>query len=112
MKIYHNPRCTKSRQTLELIKQNGVEPEIIKYLNTPVSEQDLKELIAYLGIKPEELIRKGEQEYKENFKGKSLSDKEWIKAMINYPKLMERPIVVKNKKAVIGRPPENVLRLL
>jgi arsenate reductase (glutaredoxin) len=68
--------------------------------------------VAYLGVSPEEIVRKGEPEYKENFKGKTLNDEQWIKALIDYPKLMERPIVVKNKKAVVGRPPENVLRLL
>lgn len=112
MKIYHNPRCTKSRQTLELIRTAGIEPEIIEYLNDVPSEAELKELIALLGIKPYDLLRRGEADFKDHFKGKELSDDEWIAAMVKYPKLIERPIVVKQKKAVLGRPPENVITLL
>jgi len=112
MKIYHNPRCTKSRQTLTLIKDNGVEVEIIEYLKNPVSEGELAELIGMLEITPYELIRRGEGIFKEKFKGKDLSDTEWIKTMVEFPVLIERPIVVKNKKAILGRPPENVLKLL
>lgn len=108
MKIYHNPRCRKSRETLELIKQNGIEPEIVEYLTEPVGESELKEVLAMLGIKAEQLLRKGETIFKENYKGKNLTEDEWIKAMIEHPKLMERPIVVKGNKAVLGRPPENV----
>lgn len=112
MKIYHNPRCTKSRQTLELIREAGIEPEIIEYLNDIPTEAELKELVAMLGIKPYDLLRRGEAYFKDNFKGKELSDDEWIAAMVKYPKLIERPIVVKQKKAVLGRPPENVKTLL
>ncbi len=112
MKIYHNPRCTKSRQTLELIRTAGIEPEIIEYLNDVPSEAELKELIALLGIKPYDLLRRGEADFKDHFKGKELSDDEWIAAMVKYPKLIERPIVVKQKKAVLGRPPENFITLL
>ena len=112
MKIYHNPRCTKSRQTLELIRNAGIEPEIIEYLNNVPSEAELKELIALLGIKPYDLLRRGEADFKDHFKGKDLSDDEWIAAMVKYPKLIERPIVVKQKKAVLGRPPESVKTLL
>jgi len=112
MKIYHNPRCSKSRQTLNLIKEKGADVEIVEYLNTIPSEKELSEIIALLGIKPEQLLRKGEADFKENFKGKTLSDSDWIKAMIQYPKLIERPIVISGNKAVLGRPPENVLDLL
>ena len=112
MKIYHNPRCSKSRQTLNIIKEKGAEVEIIEYLNAIPSEKELRGLITLLGIKPEELLRKGEADYKENFKGKTLSGSEWISAMIKYPKLIERPIVVSRNKAILGRPPENVLDLL
>lgn len=112
MKIIHNPRCRKSRETLELIRSKAIEPEIKLYLEDPLTKKELKEIIAILGIKPESLIRKGEAAYKENFKGKDLSDKEWIQAMMDFPKLIERPIVIKGKKAVIGRPPENVLDLI
>ena len=112
MKIYHNPRCSKSRQTLSLIKEKGVEVEIIEYLKLIPSEKELRSIIKLLGIKPEKLLRKGEADYKENFKGKILSDEEWISAMVQYPKLIERPIVVSDNKAILGRPPENVLDLL
>jgi arsenate reductase len=111
MKIYHNPRCSKSRETLKLIQDAGIEPEIIEYLTNVPSEKELAEIVGLLGIAPEELVRKSEDDYKTHFKGKTLSDAEWIKAMIAFPKLIERPIVVKNKKAVLGRPPENVKAL-
>ena len=112
MKIYHNPRCSKSRQTLNIIKEKGVEVEIIEYLKVIPSEKELRSIIKLLGIRPEKLLRKGEADYKENFKGKILSDDEWITAMVQYPKLIERPIVVSDNKAILGRPPENVLDLL
>lgn len=112
MTIYHNPRCRKSRETLELIREHGKEPAIKLYLEEPLKQKELKELVALLGIKPEALVRKTEAIYKAEFKGKTLTDAAWIKAMITHPKLMERPIVVKGKKAVLGRPPENVLKLL
>lgn len=112
MKIYHNPRCSKSRQTLNLIKEKGAEVEIIEYLNAIPSEKELSDIINLLGIKPVQLLRKGEADFKDNFKGKTLSDSEWITAMIKYPKLIERPIVVSGNKAVLGRPPENVLDIL
>lgn len=111
MKIYHNPSCSKSRQTLQLIKDAGKEVEVIEYLNAPPSFDELKQLINLLGRSPEQLLRKNEAIFKELFKGKSLSDDEWIKAMIDYPKLMERPIVIEGNKAVLGRPPENVKAL-
>ena len=112
MKIFHNPRCSKSRQTLQLIEASGKEVEVIEYLTNSPSKKELASIIKLLGIKPEELVRKGEDIYKEQFKGRSLSDDEWINAMVNYPKLIERPIVIDGQKAVIGRPPEKVLELL
>jgi len=112
MKIYHNPRCTKSRQTLALLQENGVDPEVVEYLKDLLTTEDLRELIGFLGIEPLALVRKNEAVWKEQFKGKELSDKEVIKAMVENPKLIERPIVVKQKKAVLGRPPENVLKLI
>ena len=112
MKIYHNPRCTKSRQTLALLKENGVEPEVVEYLKDLLTTEDLSKLIGFLRIEPLALVRKNEAVWKEQFKGKELSDKEVIKAMVENPKLIERPIVVKQKKAVLGRPPENVLKLI
>jgi arsenate reductase (glutaredoxin) len=112
LKIYHNPRCSKSRETLQLIEESGSQVEVVEYLNTIPSKQELTQLVAQLGIRPEQLIRKGEEVYKEHFKGKELSDAEWIDAMVTYPKLIERPIVVKGNKAILGRPPQNVLELL
>jgi len=112
MKIYHNPRCSKSRITLNLLIENDIDPDIFEYLKTPPTNTELKEVIEMLGIKPFELIRKGEAVYKEMFKGKSLTDKQWIEAMVKYPKLIERPIVIDGKRARLGRPPEKVLELL
>ena len=112
MKIYHNPRCTKSRQTLALLQENGVEPQVVEYLKDLLTIEDLIDLIGFLGIEPLALVRKNETVWKKLFKGKELSDKEVIQAMVENPKLIERPIVVKQKKAVLGRPPENVLKLI
>lgn len=111
--IYHNPRCSKSRQTLALLEEKGLEPKIIEYLNDTPSATTLKNIIQMLGITPRELLRKGEDAYKENnLKDTSLSDKQIIDFMTDYPKLIERPIVVNGKKAALGRPPENVLTIL
>lgn len=112
MKIYHNPRCSKSRETLKLIEENGVKVEIVTYLENIPTAAELKEILGKLGLEAKDIIRKGEAAFKENFKGKTLSEEEWIAAMMAYPKLIERPIVVKGNKAVLGRPPENVLELL
>lgn len=112
MKIYHNPRCTKSRQTLALLTEYGIKPQVIEYLKDLLTTDDLNELIGLLGIEPLALVRKNEAVWKERFKGKELSDMELIKAMVENPKLIQRPIVVKQKKAVLGRPPENVLKLI
>ncbi len=112
MKIYHNPRCRKSRETLTLLEEKGQKPDIILYLENPPTKKELTKIIQMLGIKPIQLIRKGEPIFKEKYKGQDLSDKDWINAMIENPKLIERPIVVNGDKAVIGRPPTNVLDLL
>ena len=112
IKIYHNPRCSKSRQTLSLLNENGLEPEIVEYLKNVPSENEIKELLNLLNISAGHLLRKGEQDYKDHVKGKDLSEDQIIKLMTVYPKLIERPIVVNNKKAAIGRPPENVLNIL
>ena len=110
--IYHNTRCSKSRQTLDLLHQSGQEVEVIEYLKTPPTAAQLNKLLHKLDMKPEQLLRKGEALYKENYKGKTLTDEEWIQVMAAHPVLIERPIVVKEDKAVLGRPPENVLGLL
>ncbi|MFO7305346.1 MAG: arsenate reductase (glutaredoxin) [Gammaproteobacteria bacterium] len=110
--IYHNPRCSKSRAALTLLKERGIEPRVVEYLKNPPSESELRRIVALLGIKPQELVRKGEDTYKTKYAGKELSNAEWIKAMVEHPILIERPIVVKGDRAVLGRPPENVLELL
>ncbi|MDX1827950.1 MAG: arsenate reductase (glutaredoxin) [Lutibacter sp.] len=112
MKIYHNPRCSKSRQGLAILKENKQPFEIVKYLETPLTKTELSNLIKLLAIKPIDLVRKNETIWKIEFKGKNLSDSEIITAMVNNPKLIERPIVVKNDKAVIGRPPEIIKTIL
>ena len=112
MKIYHNSRCRKSRETLAMIEDNGGNAEIVLYLENVPTKNELKDLLDKLGMTPLQLIRKGEKEWKENYKGKDLNDEEILEAMVKYPKLIERPIVVKGKKAILGRPPENVLELL
>lgn len=110
--IYHNPRCTKSRATLELLRENGIEPTIIEYLKSPPTVVELKELVAKLGIEPQALVRRSEEIYRNEYAGKALSDAQWIAAMVKHPILIERPIVVCGKRAVLGRPPENVKDLL
>ncbi len=110
--IYHNPRCSKSRQGLAILEDSGKEFEVIKYLETPLSEETLSEIIKLLKIAPIDLVRNNETIWKENYKGKNLTADEIIKAMVKNPKLIERPIVVNGKKAVIGRPPENISPIL
>lgn len=110
--IYHNPRCTKSRATLTLLNERGIEPKVIEYLKTPPTAKELKAIVTKLGVKPEALVRKGEDVYKEKFAGKTLTDTQWIEALAANPILIERPIVVRGDKAVIGRPPENVEKIL
>ena len=111
--IYHNPRCSKSRQTLALLEARGISPDIVLYLDTPPSSAALKKLLKQLGISARELLRKGEEAYKTNhLKDPSLSDDALIAAMTKFPKLIERPIVIANNKAALGRPPENVLDIL
>ncbi len=112
IKIYHNPRCSKSRQGVEILENSKKEFEIIKYLDAVPTEEELTEIIKLLGITPIQLVRKTEKIWKEEFKGKELSDTDIIKAMINNPKLIERPIVINNNKAVIGRPSENILTII
>ena len=111
--IYHNPRCSKSRQTLALIEQAGVKPTVVLYLEEPLSSDDIALLLTKLDINASELVRKQEDEYKQaQLHLSTPSEQELLIAMSQYPKLIERPIVVKGEKAIIGRPPENVLSLL
>lgn len=110
--IYHNPRCSKSRAALELLRQRGIEPKIIEYLKTPPTEDELRDVINKLGIKPEALMRKGEEMFMEHFSRRNLSDEECIATMKKYPILIERPIVIRGDRAVVGRPLERVDELL
>jgi len=111
--IYHNPRCSKSRKTLEIIKRKKIDPNIILYLESKLSKAEIKDLLLKLRLSIRDILRTGEDEYKKNnLKNKNLSDDELIRFLIKFPKLLQRPIVVKNGKAVVGRPPENILNLL
>ncbi|MEL0643058.1 MULTISPECIES: arsenate reductase (glutaredoxin) [unclassified Olleya] len=112
IKIYHNPRCSKSRQGLQLLEDSNKKFEVIKYLETPLTEKELKEILSLLKIKPIDLVRKNEAIWKENYKNKTLTDAQVIEALINNPKLIERPIVTNNDKAVIGRPTELISSIL
>ncbi len=104
--------CSKSRNCFNLLQEKGVEFETIEYLKTPLTKEELADLLSKLNIPAEELVRKGEAEYADNYQGKTLSEGQWIDAMVKFPKLIERPIVVKGNKAVIGRPIERVIELL
>lgn len=110
--IYHNPRCGKSRSTLALLRENGVEPTVVEYLKTPLSQDELRVIVRLLEMPAADLVRKSEAVYKEELAGRTLTDEEWLEAMARHPILMERPIVVRGQRAVLGRPPENVLKLL
>ena len=111
--IYHNPRCSKSRATLALLEEKGEQAAIVEYLSTPPTAAELEHILDMLGLEPRELMRTKETEYKEaGLDDEDLSRKQLIAAMVKYPKLIERPIVIKNGKAAIGRPPEKVLEIL
>lgn len=111
--IYHNPRCSKSRASLEMLEAKGVNPTIIKYLETPPNEAELTEILDKLGLQAEQIVRKGEALFSElGLKGKTLSNEEWIDVLTQNPKLIERPIVVNGSKAAIGRPIERVIEIL
>ena len=113
VKIYHNPRCTKSRLTLELLKEKGIEPEVKLYLEEGLEKNEVVEILNKIGISPRDFIRKGEAVFKENnLSDKALSDEQLIDAIVKFPKIFERPVVIKGDKAAIGRPPENVLEIL
>ncbi|MCP1649367.1 arsenate reductase (glutaredoxin) [Pseudomonas nitroreducens] len=111
--LFHNPRCSKSRGALELLEERGIQPDIVRYLETPPSAAELKALLGKLGIGARQLLRTGEDEYKElELANPALSDEQLIQAMASHPKLIERPILIVGDKAVIGRPPEKVLEIL
>ena len=111
--IYHNPRCSKSRQALQLLRDAGIEPTIIEYLKTPLAKEHLRNISQLLGLRPKDFVRKIEKDFKDNDLSKSLEDDDKIlEAMSLFPKIIERPIVVSGQEAVIGRPPENVQKLI
>ena len=110
--IYHNARCSKSRSACEIVASRGIEATIVEYLKTPPTRAELRALLQKLGMKPEEIVRRGEDVFKEDYAGKTLDDEQWLDALLAHPILIERPIVVRGDKAVIGRPPEKVLDLL
>ena len=111
--IYHNPRCSKSRQALQLLREAGIEPTIVEYLKTPLEKDVLKNISQLLGLRPKDFVRKTEKDFKDNDLSKSLEDDDKIlEAMSLLPKIIERPIVVSGQEAVIGRPPENVQKLI
>ena len=111
--IYHNPRCSKSRQTLQILRDRGIEPNIVEYLKTPLKKDELKKISTSLGLRPKDFTRKNESDFKERKLADDIEkDDKIIEAMAAYPKIIERPIVVLKDKAVLGRPPENVLKLI
>ena len=110
--VYHNPRCSKSRCSLEYLNSKGVEYTVVKYLETPPTVEELAEIVRMLAIRPEELVRKGEDLFKSQYKGKIFSDEQWIQLMVQNPSLIERPIVISNGKAVVARPVEKIDAIL
>ena len=113
VEIYHNPRCSKSRKALQLLRDINIEPQITEYLKTPPSKAELEKILKMLNLQPRELMRKKEKEYKEaGLDNPDLSREQLIQGMIEHPKLIERPIVIKGDKAALGRPPEQILEIL
>jgi arsenate reductase len=110
--IYHNARCSKSRSACEIVAGRGIEARIVEYRKTPPSRDELCAVLQKLGMKASELVRRGEEEYKQHYAGRTLTEDEWLDAMAEHPILIERPIVVRGDRAVVGRPPEKVLELL
>jgi arsenate reductase len=110
--IYHNPRCSKSRSALVLLQERGIDTVVVEYLKTPPTKDELRAILKKLGMKPGQIVRTGEDVYKQKFAGKTLTDEQWLDALAKNPILIERPMVVKGDKAVLGRPSENVLKLI
>ncbi|MCM8627615.1 arsenate reductase (glutaredoxin) [Accumulibacter sp.] len=112
IRIYHNRRCSKSRAACQLIADAGVPAEVIDYLQHPPDREELRKLLGKLGMSPAQIVRRGEVVFREHYAGRSLTDEEWLDALVAHPILIERPIVVRGNRAVVGRPPEKVLELL
>lgn len=112
MKIYHNTQCSKSNCALELIKENGITPQVVDYLKNTPSKEELINLLSMLNLKPFDIVRKNEAIFQKNYFGKKFIDEQWLDILLLHPKLIERPIIVKDGKAVIARPAERLLELL
>jgi len=112
MKILHNPRCRKSREGLKILEDSGQDFTIVEYLKEPLTKEELTDVLSKLDMSAMDLVRKNEKEWKENFKGQEMSEEEVVAAMVDHPKLIERPIVISGDRAVVGRPPENINQLL
>ncbi|MEX0961006.1 MAG: arsenate reductase (glutaredoxin) [Burkholderiales bacterium] len=110
--IYHNPRCSKSRNALAILEAKGADPVVVEYLKTPPTQAELTAILMKLGMRPEQIVRKGESVYKQKYTGRTLTADQWLDALVEDPILIERPIVVSGERAVIGRPPEQVLEIL
>ncbi len=110
--IYHNTRCSKSREACSIVEKMGITAEVVEYLKTPPSQNEIKQLLQMLGIKAQDIVRKGEPLYKEKYKDKNLTETEWIKVLSEHPILIERPIIIKGNKAIIARPPEKLMEFL
>lgn len=112
MTIYHNPKCRKSREGLQYLHEQGIECTVVEYMKNPLTREQLKELLMKLNLSPIDIVRTQEDEYKEKLKGRTFTDEEWITILIENPKLIKRPIVVRNHKAVLAQPPDEIDRLL
>jgi len=112
MRIYHNPRCSKSRNALSLLEERGITPEVIHYLDEPLSESQLSTILEKLGLRASELVRRSENLYREKFAAHDMTEAEWLTALAENPSLIERPIVIDGKRAVLARPPEKLLKWL
>ncbi len=110
--IYHNPRCRKSREALALLKENGIMPKEVRYLDEPLSTDDLRLILAKLHLSAKDIVRTEEADYKKKYKNSNFTEEEWLLILRDEPKLMQRPIVLKGATGVVGRPPENVLKLI
>jgi arsenate reductase len=112
MKLYHNPRCSKSREGLAILKKANLDFEIVEYLKTPLTKEELSNIVKKLNIEPIDLVRKNERVWKENFRGQKLDNEQVLEAMVQYPKLIERPILINGNLGVIGRPPEQLISII
>jgi len=112
LRLYHNARCSKSRSAYSLLAERDSAPELVDYLHAPLSKEDLRDLATKLGLAPSALVRRGEDVFREHFEGRTLTEEEWLEVLVAHPILLERPILVRGDRAVIGRPPERVLELL